>query len=114
MKVKMMIIVSLLIAIGSIPVLAHRDMKNIREGVIHPVKCSSHKNLTVSKTIKCGTQSGFYVQSPASRYDIRKQDSKRLIQFLKKNQTRDVKIQLVIGLRKEKKVLWKITKISKR
>ncbi len=114
MKVKMMIIVSLLVMLGSIPVLAHRDMKNIQEGVIHPVQCSSHKNLTVAKTIKCGSQSGFYVLSPASRYDIRKQDSKRLIQFMKKHQTRDVKIQLVIGLRTEKKVLWKIIKLSKR
>ncbi|GMT49884.1 MAG: hypothetical protein IEMM0008_1423 [bacterium] len=114
MKVKMMIVVSLLVMIGSIPAIAHRDMKNIQEGVIHPVKCSSHKNLTVSKTIQCGTQSGFYILSPASRYDIRKQDSARLIQFLKKHQTRNVKIQLVIGLRTEKKVLWKIIKISKR
>ena len=107
--------VLILIIFSTLSLYAHRDVKNIEEGVINPSHCEKHNNDSHNNncTIAYGSK-GFYILSPARRYNIRKEDNKKLLSFLKKYRTRKVKVKLLIFIRKNNIELWKIARLNKR
>ena len=96
---------------------AHPDVKNIKEGVFYPMGCSDHTKLedhTLSCTLEVGEKNGYYIVSPARRYDIRKEDIGSVVKFLKTNQSTKVHAKLAIHTREGDKEIWKVTELIKR
>ncbi len=96
---------------------AHVDTKNIKEGVFYPFECGEHTKLedhTLSCALEEGEQHGYYIVSPARRYDIRKEDSGKVLEFIKTNQSTNVHAKLAIHTREGDKELWKVTELIKR
>ncbi len=96
---------------------AHVDTKNIKEGVFYTMACSDHEKLedhTLSCTMEEGEQHGYYIVSPARRYDIRKEDSGKVLEFIKTNQSTKVHAKLAIHTREGEKEIWKVTELIKR
>lgn len=96
---------------------AHLDVKNIKEGVFYPMECSDHEKLedhTLSCTLEEGEQHGYYIVSPARRYDIRKEDTGKVLEFLQTNQSTKVHAKLAIHTREGEIEIWKVTELIKR
>ncbi len=117
--VKIGFILGILVTAWLIPTAldAHLDVKNIKEGVFYPMSCSEHAKLedhTLSCALEVGEKNGYYIVSPARRYDIRKEDTGKVLEFLKTNQSTKVHAKLAIHTREGEIEIWKVTELIKR
>lgn len=111
---KYLLLIIVLLISSTLNLYSHKDTKNINEGIINPSNCEEHDSKhTYNCTLKFGFK-GIYIISPARRYDIRKEDIIRVLDFLKRYKTRKVKVELLIHSRKNNIELWKIVRLIKR
>jgi len=103
--------------LAAIPALAHKNIKNIKQGVIHPRDCadSNHSSShNLDETLHCGMKSGFTIQSPARKYHIRPADNAKVKAFITKHKSLNVHAILHIGGRAGAVELWKVSELNPR
>ena len=97
--------------------MAHKNVKNIKQGVIHPTECSDGNHSSshnLAQTLHCGTKSGFSIHSPARKYHIRKADIPRVKAYITAQKSLNVHAVLHIESRSGGVELWKVSELNPR